>query len=63
MKKKLMALALGLALVFAFTACGDSDSDSSGDGDTGSKELNIFMWSDYIPMKPSLISKRRPGSR
>jgi spermidine/putrescine transport system substrate-binding protein len=48
MKKKLMALALGLALVFAFTACGDSDSDSSGDGDTGSKELNIFMWSDYI---------------
>ena len=46
MKKKLVALFLGLALVFAFTACGGSDSDSSGD--SGSKELNIFMWSDYI---------------
>jgi spermidine/putrescine transport system substrate-binding protein len=44
-----MALVLGLALIFAFTACGSSDSGSSGDGeDTGSKELNIFMWSDYI---------------
>ena len=46
MKKTLLALALGLAMVFAFTACGDSDSESSGD--SGSKELNIFTFQEFI---------------
>ena len=46
MKKKLLALIFGLVVMFAFTACGSSDSGDSGD--TASKELNIFMWSDYL---------------
>ena len=49
MKKKLLALIFGLVVMFAFTACGSSDSGDSGDsGDTASKELNVFMWSDYL---------------
>ena len=37
--KKAVALILALVMVFALAACGKS---------TESKELNIFMWSDYI---------------
>ena len=45
MKKKLLAMILALALVAALAACGGKDA---GSGDSESKELNIFMWSDYI---------------
>ena len=46
MKKRLMALILALSMVLTLAACGGGGSKSSEDG--GSKELNIFMWSDYI---------------
>lgn len=42
--KKILALLLTMVLILSMAACGGSGS--SGDGE--SKEINIFMWSDYI---------------
>ena len=49
--KKALAMILALAMVFCLAACGQEAAAPVEGGEEvaeGSKELNIFMWSDYI---------------
>ncbi len=48
MKRKLLSFIMCVALVMtALTGCGGSDSSSGGKQDKG--ELNIFIWTEYVP--------------
>lgn len=51
--RKVVSVILVMALALATTACGSKESSSSsgGSGDSNqlAKELNIYIWSEYIP--------------
>lgn len=47
--KRLVAMVLALAMAGTLTACGEKGDSSSGDSDELAKELNIYIWSEYIP--------------
>lgn len=46
-RRKLSAALLAASMVLGMTACGGSQSDS--ESASTSKELNIYIWSEYIP--------------
>ena len=53
--KKFLALLLSATMMVGMTACGSGGSETASADGSGDKELNMFVWTEYVPQ--SVIDK------